>query len=156
MFDQLPVWVLAKFLYFRCFKKFARTRSRLLVIPALYNLYIAPSLQTESKAPSKSVMIAIPYFPDVIAAFIFSSSRKIAWEAYLLFWYAHRFLSFKTFVCSSTLVTSCKIILSYIFPIIVDSDRYDYFLIIIFFVCFFSNRFYFLFSILGESNKSSS
>ena len=36
-----------------------------MVVPALYKLYIAPSLQTESKAPSKSAMIAIPYFLDM-------------------------------------------------------------------------------------------
>ena len=56
-----------------------------MVILAFYNLYIAPSLQTESKYSSKLALIAIPYFLDIIASFIFSMSGKIAWEVYLFF-----------------------------------------------------------------------
>ena len=103
VFDQFPMWVLTNFLYeWWHFKKLVKTTSRLLLIPVLYNLYISASLQTDSKAPSKSVMI-------VIALFIFSASGKIVWKV-LLFWYVCRFLFLKKLVCSSMLVASCRTI----------------------------------------------
>lgn len=85
-----------------------------MVILAFYNLYIAPSPQTELKPPSKLAMISIPYFPNVIASFIFSTSGKIPWEVFLSFWYTYRLLFLKKLVGSSKLVAFCKIIFSYV------------------------------------------
>ena len=102
--DQFPKWALTNFLYWWWhLKKLVKTTSRLLLIPVLYNLYISASLQTDSKAPSKSVVI-------VIALFIFSASGKIAWKLFLFFWYVCRFSFLKKLVCSSMLVASCRTI----------------------------------------------
>ena len=83
--------------------KLANIKSKFSDIPALCNLYSAPSLQTESNAPSRLAIIAMPYLFLVIALFTFSTSGRIACDVFLLFWYAYRFSFWKNCDCSSKL-----------------------------------------------------
>ena len=92
--------------------KLANIKSKFSEIPPLCNLYSAPSLQTESNAPSRSAIIAMPYLFLVIVSFVFSTSGRIACSVFLFFWYAYRLLLWKNCDYYSKLTASCRMILS--------------------------------------------
>ena len=83
---------------------------------------MAPSLQTASKAASKSANTTTPYLPLDIASDICSASGSRAWGAFLFFWYVYTFFPSKKSFSVTGLTASCSITLSKILPKVLGRD----------------------------------